>query len=129
MPLCNDEYETKEIYIPGKDILLRKRLCTIYMLDEGEKILHGGPSLIWYELSQRNLNTLKNAYIRRGNVRIGMFTSDSKEGIYVEEIPLPNPFRWKMEWPSLDKLVEEDVEKKIEEEFGIDIKQYLHNTL
>ncbi|MBS3119128.1 hypothetical protein J4417_05645 [Candidatus Woesearchaeota archaeon] len=125
MSLCIDtHYELKE-YLEDKDILIRKKVCQIYMVGEGERIPDGRPGVLSYIVSQRTPTILKNAYVKLGNVPLGWFYSTPKQGIFVEEVELPNPFEWKKNWPSLEKLVDCDISAKIKEKFGINIAQYL----
>lgn len=125
MPLCIDTYRMEEKYLKDKDILIRKRICTIYACGDGERVGYGGPAVVDYTVSKRLSNCLKNAYVKLGKVPLGWFSSTPQQGIFVEEIPLPEPFAWKLNPPTIDKLVDCDIAKKIQKEFGIDIHLYL----
>jgi len=130
MPLCFDKYEKVEKYLADKDILIRKRICTIISERDlwGDRAIIGGPKVIDYSVSLRTPKTLKTAYVKLGNVPLGWFSSTPQQGAFIEEIPLPKPFKWVINWPplfSIDKLVDCDIPAKIQEEFGIRIDQYL----
>lgn len=121
MPLCIPSYETEKEYLEERDILIQRKICTIYMCEEGERIIEGGPSVLSYTISKRTSTSLKNAYIKLGNVPLGYFSSTPQQGIYIEEIKLPEKFKWKSKWPSLEKLVNCNIQAKIKEEFGIKV--------
>lgn len=125
MSLCIDTYYEIKKYLEDRDILIRKKVCQVYMVDEGERIPNGRPGVVNYVVSMRTPATLKTAYVKLGNVPLGWFCSTPKKGIFIEEIELPNPFEWKKDWPPLEKLIDCDVPSKIKEEFGINIFQYL----
>jgi hypothetical protein len=125
MPLCIDTYHEEKEHLADKDLLIRKRICTIYAVGDGERVKFGGPAVVNYTVSQRLRKSLKNAYVKLGDVPLGWFSSTPEQGIYIEQIPLPKPFAWKLNWPTIDKLVDCDIPKKIKKEFGIDIHLYL----
>lgn len=125
MPLCFDTYHEEEKYLIDKDVLIRKRICTIYACGGVERVKYGGPAVVDYIVSKRLGNCLKNAYVKLGKVPLGWFSSTPQHGIFIEKIPLPEPFKWKLNQPTIDKLVDCDIPKKIQQEFGIDIQLYL----
>jgi hypothetical protein len=125
MPLCIDTYHYEEEYLSDKDIMIKKKICTIYAVGDGERVVYGGPAVVNFSVSQRLRKSLKNAYVKLGNVPLGWFSSTPEQGIFIKEVPLPHPFRWKLNWPTIDKLVDCDIQKTIEKEFGIDIDLYL----
>ena len=128
MPLCFDTYRTEEKYLTDRDILIKKRICTIYSerdLPWGDRVVFGGPAVVDYTVSKKLNSGLKNAYVKLGKVPLGWFSSTPEQGIFIEEVPLPKPFAWKLSWPTLDKLVNCNVPGKIRKEFGIDIHLYL----
>ncbi len=124
-----DTYKGAEIFVAHRDILIRKRICQIYIVGDGEKIPSGSPGVVDYTVSLRNGTNLKTAYVKLGNVPLGWFKSTPKQGIHINELQMPEPFKWKTEWPPLEKLLDcdnrKDIENLIEVEFGIRINQYL----
>lgn len=129
MPLCIDTYRTSEKYLTDKDILVRKRICQIYMKDEDETFPYGEPELVNYTVSMRTPKTLKTAYIRLSGSVGGFDTVAKHHGYLIEEKPLPEPFAWNKDWLPLEKLLEcddhQEIEQRIKEEFGIHIWNYL----
>lgn len=127
MPLCFDTYRTEETHLDEHDILIRKRVCTIYSERDlwGDRAIFGGPAVIDYTVSKKLSHSLKNAYVKLGKVPLGWFSSTPEQGIFIEELPLPKPFAWKLNPPTLDKLVNCNIPEKIKKEFGIDIHLYL----
>mgnify|MGYP001579875197 CR=1 FL=1 len=129
MPACIDTYVDVDNYLKDKNILIRKKICQIYMLDEDDRIPSGSPEVVMYTVSIKNETTLKNAYVRLGDVEVGPFyTLPQYEGIFIEEIPMPEPFEWKIKWPTLDKMVKCDIPSKIRTEFDIDIASHIRMT-
>ena len=127
MPLCIPRYEEVEKYLPKEDILVRKRICTILSERDlfGDRVRVGGPAVVDYSVNMRTTTGIRIAYIKLGNVPLGWFRSTPQQGIYIEKVPLPQPFEWIENWPPLEDLVDCDIPSKIEQEFGIDISQYL----
>ena len=127
MPICIPKYHTEERYLPDKNILIRKRICTIVSEKDlwGDRTTMGGPGLIDYTVNERTVTSVKTAYVKLGNVPLGWFSSTPEQGIYVEETPIPEPFEWEKSWPPLTELVDCDVESRIREEFGININDYV----
>ena len=126
MTICIDKYRKVETYLEDKKIQIIKRICQIYMAGEGEEVPSGESGVVDYTVSQRKGKTLKTAYVKLGNVQLGWFHSTPTQGIYIEEIPLPRPFSWKKNHPTLEKLVDCNIPEKIEDEFGINITKYLY---
>lgn len=126
MPMCFPKIEYKVKFV-NPSTRLRKTVCTIYGREDSydSPTIMGGPAVISYVISKRGHDYLKNAYIKLGSVPIGWFNSTEEQGLYLEQITLPKPFRWKVRWPTIDKLVDCDIPKKIKEEFGIRIEEYL----
>ena len=95
------------------------------MSDEGHRIPAGGPAVLSYTVSKRTEKYLKNAYVKLGAVSLGWFSASPAKGIFIEEIELPTPFEWKINWPNLENLIDSDVREKIMKEFGINIELYV----
>ena len=124
MPLCIDTYTEKRVVV-DENTLVRMCICQIYMVGEGQRVPSGEPGLFRYVVSQKNATTLKNAYVKLGSVPLGWFYTTPQQGIFIETLPLPVPFRWSVTWPLLEHLVDNDVSSVIMKEFGIPIDRYL----
>ncbi|MAG39734.1 hypothetical protein CMI41_02095 [Candidatus Pacearchaeota archaeon] len=123
MPLCIPRYFWNEEYVSDKDILIRRKSCSIHGTGEDSDVSFG-PKVFYATINQRTPESLKRAYISPGEVYLGGFSTTAKRGIFIENFPLPKPFDWKeglRKWNDVQaRLKDCDIRERVMDEFGIE---------
>jgi hypothetical protein len=133
MPLCLDRYYENKTYLTNIDTLIVRKICSVYMVGDGESILSGGPEVVSFAIAQKKPESVKFAYVKLGSVGLGWFTTSAKEGIFIENKLMDEgfcwePIKWDPDWKNLEKIVKKDIWKAVKDNFGFDVLQYLHNN-